>query len=142
MNGAAATGPMFSFFDLSDASAKAGQIDKSNLHIRFEKVPSEYEPQREVIQNVAMEIPRRLTSIVLEWLREKYTHAVDFRCDEGLHGDHPIGDAEVRDINESSLMSCIVMVTHNSHIFKRAVRSNLLIADPLGTGDQMCSVLK
>jgi ABC-type transport system involved in cytochrome bd biosynthesis fused ATPase/permease subunit len=70
-----------------------------------------------------MEIPRRLTSIVGESGCGKST-LVQLISDmtKGDSGSIRIGDVEVRDFSESCLMSRILTVTHNSHIFKGSVR--------------------
>ena len=60
----------------------------------------------------------------------------------GYKGKIRIGDIELSDIAESSLMQNITYISHNSYLFKGTVRENLLMGNPDATEDEMWAVLE
>ena len=51
------------------------------------------------------------------------------------------GGAELRDIEEASLMRRITYVSHQSYLFKGTVRDNLLMGKPGASDDELCHAL-
>ena len=60
----------------------------------------------------------------------------------GYKGTIRIGDIELSDIAESSLMQNITYISHNSYLFKGTIRENLLMGNPNATEDEMWAVLE
>ena len=52
-----------------------------------------------------------------------------------------VGGAELRDIEEASLMRRITYVSHQSYLFKGTVRDNLLMGKPGASDDELWSAL-
>ncbi|MCR8644399.1 ATP-binding cassette domain-containing protein [Paenibacillus sp. N1-5-1-14] len=61
---------------------------------------------------------------------------------QGYEGHVLVGDQELSEVTESSLMANMTMVTHQSYLFKGTVRDNLLMACPNANEDAMFDVLK
>ena len=60
----------------------------------------------------------------------------------GYKGTIRIGDIELSDIAESSLMQNITYISHNSYLFQGTIRENLLMGNPNATEDEMWAVLE
>lgn len=61
---------------------------------------------------------------------------------KGYTGSVLIGDTELSDISEDSLMKNITYISHNSFLFKGSVRDNLLMGRPDGTDEELWDALK
>ena len=60
---------------------------------------------------------------------------------KGYTGSMTVGGAELRDIEEASLMRRITYVSHQSYLFKGTVRDNLLMGKPGASDDELWSAL-
>jgi ABC-type transport system involved in cytochrome bd biosynthesis fused ATPase/permease subunit len=59
----------------------------------------------------------------------------------GFSGEITIGSRELGQIQEQSLMERVVLVRHNSYLFKGTVEENLRMAKPDATEEEMLSAL-
>ena len=141
MNGMAASDKIFRLLDLPEpahggVSCPAGDIVCRDLHFS-------YEPEREILHGVDLTIPQgKFVSLVGESGCGKSTiSALLMGRNKGYTGSMTIGGAELRDIEEASLMRRITYVSHQSYLFKGTVRDNLLMGKPGASDDELWSAL-
>ncbi|MFR6536275.1 MAG: ATP-binding cassette domain-containing protein, partial [Oscillibacter sp.] len=114
----------------------AGDIVCRDLHFS-------YEPEREILHGVDLTIPQgKFASLVGESGCGKSTiSALLMGRNKGYTGSMTVGGAELRDIEEASLMRRITYVSHQSYLFKGTVRDNLLMGKPGASDDELWSAL-
>lgn len=141
MNGMAASDKIFRLLDLFEPAhggvdCPAGDIVCHDLHFS-------YESEREILHGVDLTIPQgKFVSLVGESGCGKSTiSALLMGRNKGYTGSVTIGGAELRDIEEASLMRCITYVSHQSYLFKGTVRDNLLMSKPNASDDELWSAL-
>ena len=141
MNGMAASDKIFRLLDLSEpahggVSCPAGDIVCRGLCFS-------YEPEREILHGVDLTIPQgKFASLVGESGCGKSTiSALLMGRNKGYTGSMTVGGAELRDIEEASLMRRITYVSHQSYLFKGTVRDNLLMSKPNASDDELWSAL-
>ena len=141
MNGMAASDKIFRLLDLPEpahggVSCPAGDIVCRGL--RFS-----YEPEREILHGVDLTVPQgKFVSLVGESGCGKSTiSALLTGRNKGYTGSVTIGGAELRDIEEASLMRRITYVSHQSYLFKGTVRDDLLMGKPDASDDELWSAL-
>lgn len=141
MNGMAASDKIFRLLDLPEPAhggidCPAGDIVCRDLHFS-------YEPEREILHGVDLTIPQgKFVSLVGESGCGKSTvSALLMGRNKGYTGSMTVGGAELRDIEEASLMRRITYVSHQSYLFKGTVRDNLLMGKPGASDDELWSAL-
>lgn len=141
MNGMAASDKIFRILDLPEPAhggvdCPAGDIVCRDLHFS-------YEPEREILHGVDLTIPQgKFVSLVGESGCGKSTiSALLMGRNKGYTGSVTIGGAELRDIEEASLMRRITYVSHQSYLFKGTVRDDLLMGKPDASDDELWSAL-
>ena len=134
MNGMAASDKIFRLLDLPEPAQGGLPCPEGNIVCRG--LHFSYEPEREILHGVDLTIPQgRFVSLVGESGCGKSTvSALLMSRSKGYTGSLTIGGAELRDIDEASLMRHITYVSHQSYLFKGTVRDNLLMGRP-GAGD-------
>lgn len=143
MNGMAASDKIFRFLELPEAPKKAAEFSK-NAEIVCENLRFSYEADREILKGIDLRIPREtFVAIAGESGCGKSTVAsILMGRNRGYKGAIQIGDIELSDISESSLMQNITYISHNSYLFQGTVRENLLMGNPDATEDEMWAVLE
>ena len=143
MNGMAASDKIFRFLELPEAPKKAAEFPK-NAEIVCKNLRFSYEADREILKGMDLRIPRgRFVAIAGESGCGKSTVAsILMGRNRGYKGTIRIGDIELSDIAESSLMQNITYISHNSYLFKGTIRENLLMGNPNATEDEMWAVLE
>lgn len=143
MNGMAASDKIFRFLELPEAPKKATKFPR-NAEIVCENLRFSYEAGREILKGMDLRIPRgRFVAIAGESGCGKSTVAsILMGRNRGYKGTIRIGDIELSDIAESSLMQNITYISHNSYLFKGTIRENLLMGNPNATEDEMWAVLE
>lgn len=143
MNGMAASEKIFRFLELPEAPKKATKFPR-NAEIVCENLRFSYEAGREILKGMDLRIPRgRFVAIAGESGCGKSTVAsILMGRNRGYKGTIRIGDIELSDIAESSLMQNITYISHNSYLFKGTIRENLLMGNPNATEDEMWAVLE
>lgn len=143
MNGMAASDKMFRILDLPEPKEKTGSISE-NCDIRIKALRFSYDESREVLKGFDMVIDHnKLTAICGESGCGKSTiAAILMGRNKAYKGSVKIGDTELCDISEESLMKNITYISHNSLLFKGTVRENLLMARPDASDEELWSVLK
>jgi ATP-binding cassette subfamily B protein len=156
MNGMSACDRIFDLLDLPEGGEKTQVIDEGaeTVGIAAEHLTFAYENAEipaggrdsYALKDVSLQVPRcGLIAVVgesgsgksslakaLAGVNEGYEGSVRVRA---FAADSPLGEAELSEIREDSLMKHIVLVSANSHIFKGTVRENLRIAD-CGANDE------
>lgn len=143
MNGMAASDKIFRFLELPEAPKKAAEFPR-NAEIVCENLRFSYEAGREILKSIDLRIPKgQFVAIVGESGCGKSTVAsILMGRNRGCKGTIRIGDIELSDIAESSLMQNITYISHNSYLFKGTIRENLLMGNPNATEDEMWAVLE
>lgn len=143
MNGMAASDKIFRFLELPEAPKKAAEFPK-NAEIVCENLRFSYEADHEILKGMDLRIPREtFIAIAGESGCGKSTVAsILMGRNRGYKGAIQIGDIELSDISESSLMQNITYISHNSYLFQGTVRENLLMGNPDATEDEMWAVLE
>ena len=143
MNGMAASEKIFRFLELPEAPKKAAKFPR-NAEIVCENLRFSYEAGREILKGMDLRIPRgRFVAIAGESGCGKSTVAsILMGRNRGYKVTIRIGDIELSDIAESSLMQNITYISHNSYLFKGTIRENLLMGNPNATEDEMWAVLE
>ena len=144
MNGMAASDKIFKILDLPETSTGKEVLPKGKLDIVFNDVHFSYEEDREILNDIDMTLPQgSFISLVGESGCGKSTIAgILAGKNKGYKGQITIGDIPLKDINEEDLMKHVVLVRHNSYLFKGTVEENLLMADPHATIEEMEEVLE
>lgn len=144
MNGMAASDKIFALLDLPEPEEKSQTLDGTEMDIRFSGVHFSYGKDREILKGVNMEFPEgTFISIVGTSGCGKSTAAsIIMGRNKGYTGSVSVGGKELSEIQESSLMDQITMVSHNSYIFKGTVEDNLRMAKPDATEEEMRDALE
>ena len=144
MNGMAASDKMFAILDLPEPEKKSGVVDRDNCTIKCTDMSFSYTPDREVIHGADIEFKAGcLTAVCGESGCGKSTiAAILMGRNKGYKGSVKIGDTELCNISEESLMRNITYISHSSVLFKGTVRENLLMAKPDAEDTELWQVLE
>lgn len=144
MNGMAASDKMFAILDLLEPEKKSGVVDRDNCTIKCTDMSFSYTPDREVIHGADIEFKAGcLTAVCGESGCGKSTiAAILMGRNKGYKGSVKIGDTELCNISEESLMRNITYISHSSVLFKGTVRENLLMAKPDAEDTELWQVLE
>ena len=144
MNGMAASDKIFRILDLPEPKAGEKTLPDGGLDISFRNVHFSYEKDREILKGIDLEVPAgSFVSLVGESGCGKSTIAgiLSGKNREFL-GKICVGGVPISEIREDELMKHVVLVRHNSYLFKGTVRENLQMAKKDATDTEMREVLK
>ena len=144
MNGMAASDKIFAILDLEEPVRGDKTIESQSPDIRLSNIHFSYEENREILGGVDISIPgKHFISLVGESGCGKSTIAgLLWGKNRGYTGEITIGGVPMKDIREDELMKKIVMVRHNSYLFKGTVRENLLMAKSDASEQELIAVLE
>lgn len=144
MNGMAASDKMFAILDLPEPEKKSGVVDEDNCTIKCTDMNFSYTTDREVIHGADIEFKAGcLTAVCGESGCGKSTiAAILMGRNNGYKGSVRIGNTELCDISEESLMKNITYISHSSVLFKGTVRENLLMAKSDAEDSELWQVLE
>lgn len=144
MNGMAASDKIFAILDMEEPEQGSSVIGQSAVDIQLQTVHFGYEKNRKILKGIDLEIPAgSFTSLVGESGCGKSTIAgLIWGKNRGYTGKILIGGIPADQIREEELMKKIVLVRHNSYLFKGTVRENLLMAKEDATEMEMRKVLE
>ena len=144
MNGMAASDKIFALLDLPEPEDKNGRLDGTAMDIEFSGVRFSYETDREILKGIDMEFPAgSFTSLVgTSGCGKSTAAAILMGRNLGYQGSVTIEGKELSEIQESSLMDQITLVSHNSYLFKGTVADNLRMGKPNATEDEMKDALE
>ena len=143
MNGMAASDKIFRLLDLSEMDKKTEEVPE-DCTITFKNLRFSYEEDREILHGVDMIFPKgSFTAIVGESGCGKSTiSAILMGRNKGYTGSVQVGGIELSELSEASLMKNFTYISHQSYLFKGAVRDNLLMGKPDATEQELWDVLK
>ena len=144
MNGMAASDKIFKILDLPETSAGTEVLPKSELNIVFNDVHFSYDEVRDILKGIDMTLPQgTFISLVGESGCGKSTIAgILAGKNKGYRGDITIGGVHLNNINEKDLMNHVVLVRHNSYLYKGTVEDNLRMACPDATKQELEDALE
>jgi ABC-type transport system involved in cytochrome bd biosynthesis fused ATPase/permease subunit len=143
MNGMAASDKIFRILDLPEPKEGSEELPKEPLSISLENVHFSYEENREILKGINLELPAgSFISLVGESGCGKSTIAgLLTGRNKGFTGNITIGTKPLEKIKEQNLMQNVVLVRHNSYLFKGTVEENLKMAKPNATEQEMNEAL-
>lgn len=144
MNGMAASDKIFKILDLPEPQAGEKTLPEGALDVRLNDVHFSYEADREILKGVKLNLPAgSFVSLVGESGCGKSTIAGLLAAkNRGYTGEITIGGISLSEINEENLMKHVVLIRHNSYLFKGTVEENLKMAKPDATKEEMENVLQ
>lgn len=144
MNGMAASDKIFRILDLPVKSEGKELLPHSDLDIILNDVHFSYEKNRDILKGINMTLPRgSFISLVGESGCGKSTIAgILAGKNKDYRGEITIGGIHLNNINEKDLMNHVVLVRHNSYLFKGTVEDNLRMACPEATKQELEDVLE
>lgn len=144
MNGMAASDKIFKILDLPEPQAGEKTLPEGALDVRLNNVHFSYEADREILKGVNLDLPAgSFVSLVGESGCGKSTIAGLLAAkNRGYAGEITVGEISLSEINEENLMKHVVLVRHNSYLFKGTVEENLKMAKPDATKEEMENVLQ
>jgi ABC-type transport system involved in cytochrome bd biosynthesis fused ATPase/permease subunit len=143
MNGMAASDKIFRILDLPEPEEGNEELPKEPLPISLKNVYFSYEENREILKGINLELPAgSFIALVGESGCGKSTIAgLLTGRNKGFTGDITIGAKSLEKIKEQNLMQNVVLVRHNSYLFKGTVEENLKMAKPNATEQEMNEAL-
>lgn len=144
MNGMAASDKIFRILDLPEPKAGEKTLPDSGLDISFQNVHFSYEKDREILKGIDLDVPAgSFVSLVGESGCGKSTIAgILSGKNREFSSKICVGGVPIGEIREDELMKHVVLVRHNSYLFKGTVRENLQMAKKDATDTEMREVLK
>ena len=144
MNGMAASDKLFKLLDTKEDEHGTEIPENLDGDIEIKDLSFSYDGEKTVLNDISATFKKHeLISIVGESGCGKSTLA-SLLCGttKGYIGSITIGDVEIKDIDEKTLMNNITAVNFNSYIFAGTVRENMLIADKSASDEKMIEALK
>ena len=144
MNGMAASDKIFKILDLPEPQAGEKCLPDGALDVSLKDVHFSYEADREILKGINLNLPAgSFVSLVGESGCGKSTIAGILAAkNRGYAGEITIGGVPLNEVNETNLMQRVVLVRHNSYLFKGTVEENLKMAKPDATKEEMEAVLQ
>lgn len=143
MNGMAASDKIFRILDLPEPEEGTRTLPDGPLDISLKDIHFSYEEEREILKGIDLELPAgSFISLVGESGCGKSTIAGLLSAkNRGFTGEIRIGGEALPEVKEKDLMKHVVLVRHNSYLFKGTVEENLKMAKPDASVEEMESVL-
>ena len=144
MNGMAVAEKMFAILDAPESEQGTRSVDPEHAGIVVRDLSYSYDGQRTVLEHVDFAAPAgSFTGIVGESGSGKSTLA-GILCGRnlGFEGDVEIGGVPLGQVSRESMAQTVTVVPFSSYLFSGTVRSNLLMARPEATDDELWDVLR
>lgn len=143
MNGMAASDKLFAILDIPEEPGGQEKIDSTAGDITMTGVNFSYDEDRRILNQVSLRIPEHgMVSIVGKSGCGKSTVAALLTGrQKSYSGSIRLGQTEISQISEASLMSHITLIGHDSYIFKGTVEYNLRMAVLQASEEQLWEVL-
>ena len=143
MNGAASADKIFRLL-AAEEPADGGRVPGGDSTLRLEHVTFGYEKDRTILNDVSLTIPQgSFVSLVGESGCGKSTIAALLSGSRtGYTGRVTLGGVPVEELQREQRMRTLTLVPHNATIFKGTVESNLRMAKPDATENELWSALE
>lgn len=144
MNGMKASDRIFAFIDLPEQKRGDKKIVDNNINISLENLSFSYEPTKEILKGINMNIPpKSFVSLVGVSGSGKSTIAgILMGRNPHYSGSLKINDDEHSELTSESIMKNFTMVGHSSWIFAGTVRENLFMGNPNASVSEMNDALQ
>lgn len=144
MNGMSASDKIFRILDMEEGSGGRKEICKDTINVEFKNVKFAYDPERDVLQNISLQIPAgSLISLVgVSGCGKSTIASLLMGQNKGFDGEIRINGTPIGEIRESSLLEQITLVRHNSYLFRGTVEENLRMGKKDATKAEMEAVLR
>lgn len=144
MNGMAASDKIFRILDLPEPAAGTKVLPDTAPDIQLTNVSFQYEPDRPILKCVSLELKTgSFLSLVGESGSGKSTIAgLLSGKNQGYTGSITIGGVPLDQLQEAALHRAVILVRHNSYLFKGTVEENLRMGNPDATTEQMEQALR
>lgn len=144
MNGMAASDKIFKILDLPEPKTGDQTLPDGPLDVVLEDAHFSYEKDREILKGIDLTLPAgSFVSLVGESGCGKSTIAGILAAkNRGYTGRITLGGVPLSEVAETDLMKHVVLVRHNSYLFKGTVEENLRMAKPDATKEEMEAVLQ
>lgn len=143
MNGMAAADKMFAILDTPEPERGSRVIEPDRASFACRGVGYSYDGERTVLEAVNFDAPAgSFTGIVGESGSGKSTLAgILSGRNAGFTGSVEVGGVPLAQASRAALASTVTVVPFSSYLFKGTVRSNLLLADPQASDDELWDAL-
>ncbi len=144
MNGMAASDKIFRILDLPEPQDGGQALPEGPLEVRLQDVHFAYETDREILKGIDLDLPAgSFISLVGESGCGKSTIAgLLSGKNKGFDGTITLGGIPICDVKEADRMTRVVLVRHNSYLFKGTVEENLRMAGPDASEEELESALR
>ena len=144
MNGMAASDRIFRILDLPEPKQGEMSLPEGPLAVSFQNVRFSYDGEREILKRIDLDLlSGKFISLVGESGCGKSTIAgILTGKKRGYSGEITVGGCPIEDVKEEELMKRVVLVRHNSYLFKGTVEENLRMAAPEATREELIAALK
>ena len=144
MNGMAASDKIFRLLDLPEPEHGGAEVDAGHCGITCKDLRFSYEPEREILGGVDLEIPQHgFVALVGESGCGKSTIAsILMGRSRSYTGSVTVGDTELRELDEASLLRSFTYVSHQSWLFKGSAADNLRMGKENATDMELWQVLE
>lgn len=144
MNGMAASDKIFRILDLPEPAAGSRTLSGTAPDIELNNVSFQYEESRPILKGVSLELKTgSFLSLVGESGSGKSTIAgLLSGKNRGYTGSITIGGVPLDQLQEAALHRAVILVRHNSYLFKGTVEENLRMGNPDTTTEQMEQALR
>ena len=144
MNGAASAEKIFKLLAADEKSDGTRTLDTTDTTLKLEHITFGYEKDRTILNDISLTIPQgSFVSLVGESGCGKSTIAALLSGSRtGYTGSVTMGGIPVEDIKQADRLHALTLVPHNATIFKGTVASNLRMASPDATEQQLWNALE
>lgn len=152
MNGMAASDKIFALLDLPEEEEKNAPFPQQLCQISMENLNFSYTQERQILQNINIECKKGITAFVgLSGSGKSTLASIIMQRNKGYEGTVLLAgkeaasskaSLELRQISQTSLLQNIVLVNHESYLFKGSLKENLLIAKPEASDSELEASLK
>ena len=144
MNGMAASDKIFKILDLPEEKDGDKKLPNDKLDIEFKDVHFSYEENREILKGISLHIPScSFVSLVGESGSGKSTIASLLTLkNKDYSGEINVGGISLKELNEKDYLNHVLLIKHNSYLFKGTVEDNLRMAKSDASEEEMKMVLE